>query len=47
MTDDLLYQVALTMIPNIGDVHAKALVNQYGDARSIFSAKKKDLENME
>ena len=47
MTDDLLYQVALTMIPNIGDVHAKALVNRYGNARSVFSAKKKDLENME
>ena len=46
-TNDLLYQVALTLVPNIGDVHAKALVNYYGDAQSIFKAKKKDLENME
>src|SRR5436190_1218287 len=47
MTNDLLYQVALTLVPNIGDFHAKALVNRYGDAQSIFKAKKKDLEQME
>jgi DNA processing protein len=41
MSEDLLYQVALTLVPNIGDVHAKALVNIYGDAQSIFKAKKK------
>jgi DNA processing protein len=47
MTNDLLYQIALTLVPNIGDVHAKALVNIYGDAQSIFKAKRKDLENIE
>ncbi|MEO6539959.1 MAG: helix-hairpin-helix domain-containing protein, partial [Ferruginibacter sp.] len=47
MHNDLLYQIALTLVPNIGDVHAKALVNMYGDARSIFKAKKKDLDHME
>jgi DNA processing protein len=47
MSNDLLYQIALTLVPNIGDVHAKALVNIYGDAQSIFKAKKKDLENIE
>jgi DNA processing protein len=47
MTPDLLYQIALTLIPNIGDVHAKALVNIYGDAQSIFKAKKKELESIE
>ncbi len=47
MTNDLLYQIALTLIPNIGDVHAKALVNRYGDAQSVFKAKKKDLENLD
>ena len=47
MTNDLLYQIALTQIPHIGDVHAKALVNIYGDAESIFKAKRKDLENQE
>ncbi|MEJ7586243.1 MAG: DNA-processing protein DprA [Ferruginibacter sp.] len=47
MTNDLLYQIALTLVPHIGDVHAKALVNRYGDAQSIFKAKRKDLENQE
>lgn len=47
MTNDLLYQIALTLVPNIGDVHAKSLVNAYGDAQSVFKAKKKDLEHME
>jgi DNA processing protein len=47
MTNDLLYQIALTLVPNIGDVHAKALVNIYGDAQSIFKAKKKELDCIE
>ncbi len=47
MTDDLLYQIALSLVPNIGDVHAKALVNRYGDAAAIFKAKRKDLESQE
>ena len=47
MLNDLLYQIALTLVPNIGDVHAKALVNIYGDAQSIFKAKRKDLEQIE
>ena len=47
MNNDLLYQIALTLIPNIGDVHAKALVNIYGDAQSIFKTKKKELEAIE
>jgi len=47
MTNDLPYQIALTLVPNIGTVHAKALVNIYGDAYSIFKAKKKELEAIE
>jgi len=47
MNNDLLYQIALTLVPQIGDVHAKALINIYGDAESIFKAKKKDLELIE
>lgn len=47
MNNDLLYQVALTLVPNIGDVHAKALVDIYGDAQSIFKAKRKELEAIE
>jgi DNA processing protein len=47
MTNELQYQIALTLIPKIGDVHAKALVNRFGNATSIFTANKKELENME
>ena len=47
MLPDLLYQIALTLVPNIGDVHAKALVNIYGSAESIFKAKKKELDIIE
>ncbi len=47
MNPDLLYQIALTLVPNIGDVHAKALINMYDDAQSIFKAKKKELDNIE
>ncbi|MES2849623.1 MAG: DNA-processing protein DprA [Bacteroidota bacterium] len=47
MTNDLLYQIALSLVPNIGNVHAKALVNIYGDAHSVFKAKKRELENIE
>lgn len=45
--DDLLYQIALTLVPNIGDVHAKTLINNYGNARAVFNAKKKELEKIE
>jgi DNA processing protein len=47
MTNELLYQITLTLVPNIGDVHGKALINIYGDAQSVFKAKKKDLENID
>jgi DNA processing protein len=47
MHSGLLYQLALTIIPNIGDIHAKALVNHFGNAEDIFKAKKKDLEVIE
>jgi DNA processing protein len=47
MSDELLYQVALTMIPNVGTVQAKILVEQLGSAAEIFKAKKKDLEAIE
>lgn len=44
MTNDLLYQIALTLVPNIGDVHAKTLATHFGNASDIFKAKRKDLE---
>lgn len=47
MTNDLLYQIALTLVPNIGPVHTRALVEKFGDAKTVFSAKKKDLLTIE
>lgn len=47
MSNDLPYQIALTLVPNIGDIHAKTLVNIFGNARDIFKAKKKELECIE
>ena len=47
MTNDLLYQIALTLVPNIGDVHAKTLINIYGNASAVFKARKKELETIE
>ncbi len=44
---DLLHQLALTLVPNVGDVHAKFLIQQYGTAKNIFNARKNDLEKLE
>ncbi len=46
MHPDLLYQLALTLIPNIGPVQAKTLL-QHFDAPDIFRAKKTELERIE
>lgn len=47
MENDLLYQIALTLIPNIGAVHAKTLIELYGNAESVFNAKKSVLDKIE
>jgi DNA processing protein len=47
MHSELLCQLALTLVPNVGDVHAKILVQQLGDAASVFKAKTTTLEKVE
>jgi DNA processing protein len=47
MDQDLLYQVGLTLIPNIGCVHAKLLAEKYGSARDIFKAPLRELTSIE
>ncbi|MGN6295639.1 MAG: DNA-processing protein DprA [Ginsengibacter sp.] len=47
MQNELLYQIALTLVPAIGDVRAKALINHFGEASSIFHASKKAFESIE
>jgi len=47
MHADLFHQLALTLVPRIGCVQAKILVNHFGTAGSVFSAKKTELEKMD
>lgn len=47
MQNQLLYQIALSLIPNIGDVYGKTLMNHFGSAESIFKASKKELEQID
>ncbi len=46
MHPDLLYRLALTLIPHIGPIQAKILLQHY-DAPDIFKAKKRELEKIE
>jgi DNA processing protein len=46
MREELHYRIALTLIPQIGDVVAKELVRHIGSARGIFTAKRKELESI-
>ena len=47
MNNDLLYQIALTKVAHIGDVHARTLINHFKDAPSIFNASRKELERID
>jgi DNA processing protein len=44
---DLLYQLALTLVPNIGDVQARLLIHHLGDAASVFRERREVLEKIE
>ncbi|WP_119078612.1 DNA-processing protein DprA [Chitinophaga alhagiae] len=46
MRDELHYRIALTLIPQVGDVVAKELLRRFGTARDIFTAQKKLLESI-
>lgn len=47
MSDELLYQIALTKTPNIGAVHAKILIHSFKEASAIFNAPKRILERID
>ena len=47
MQAELLYQLALTQVPNIGYVHAKILAHHFGSASAIFKSNKFTLEKIE
>jgi DNA processing protein len=43
LNDSLIYQIALTLVPGIGDVQGKKLIAYCGGAEAVFREKKKDL----
>lgn len=45
--EDLVYQIALTMVPNIGPVQAKILAEHFGSAQAIFKASFEELSSVE
>lgn len=47
MHSELFYRLALTLVPNIGDVQAKILVQHFGNAASVFKAKTAALEKLD
>ena len=47
MNPELFYQLALSMVPNIGDVHAKILVKVFGQASVVFKSSQAVLEQIE
>ncbi|MFY7965884.1 MAG: DNA-processing protein DprA [Chitinophagaceae bacterium] len=47
MTSELIYQISLTLVNNIGPVQARLLLEHFKSAEAIFKAKKKDLSLIE
>lgn len=47
MDEELIYRIALTMIPQVGPVHARSLVQTFSSTREIFSASARLLEKIE
>jgi DNA processing protein len=46
LPEELLYSIALTMVPNIGAIQARILLEHFSNARNIFRASIKDLEQV-
>lgn len=40
---ELQYRIALTMIPSVGPVTARTLINSYGSAQAVFNADREEL----
>src|SRR5438309_717716 len=47
MNSEIVYRLALTLVPNIGDVQARLLLQHFGEASSVFKAPKRQLEHIE
>lgn len=44
--EELFYQIALSMVPNMGPAQIRSLLEYFGNATSIFTAKEKELLNV-
>lgn len=47
LTSELLYQLALTQVPQVGDVQARLLVQRFGSASAVFKVRRSQLEHLE
>ena len=47
MRNDMLHQIALTLINNVGTVHANVLLDHYKTASAVFGVRLTDLEKQE
>lgn len=47
MSPDLLYQIALTLIPQVGPVCARQLIDYFGEARKVFQTSPDRLRHIE
>ncbi len=43
MADDILYKLGISLIPGVGDVNGKKLINYCGSAEAVFSSSRKSL----
>ena len=43
MADSLVYQIAITLIPGIGDINGKKLVSYCGSVEAVFKERAKNL----
>ncbi len=46
MLDKRIYQIAMTMLPGVGDINAKNLIAYCGSAQAVFEQSKKSLEKI-
>jgi DNA processing protein len=46
MKSELLYQLALTLVPDVGDAQAKLLIRHFCEAKAIFKAKSSTLHKI-
>lgn len=47
MKEELHYQVALTLVPDLGPIRARLLIAHFGSASALFCAKKKEISQVE